>query len=166
MLLHPTLDKLKALKPETLQEIIQMILLKTDSTIVLIGAANDACEGAMLMEKFSRQRVINGAGAFSLVELPELLMRLTLFVSVDSGIAYMADAVNIPVIDIMGPADPSDQRPTGANAIIIKTELPCAPCSHAFRAPYECKIKTRACVNNVDAQRIAGKVIASLVKVS
>jgi heptosyltransferase II len=32
--------------------------------------------------------------------------------------------------------------------------LPCAPCSHAFLAPYGCAIGTRACVKGSNNQRI------------
>ncbi len=103
-------------------------------------------------------RIMNAAGMLSLQELPALIKRLSLYVGVDSGITYLADALDIPVIDIMGPADPEDQRPTGRKAQIIRTELPCAPCSHAFRAPYHCKIKTRACVVNLQAADVLKRI--------
>jgi hypothetical protein len=48
----------------------------------------------------------------------------------------------------MGPADADDQRPGGARAIVLRPDLPCAPCSHAFKTPYHCAIGTRACVRD------------------
>ena len=147
-------NKLKALPLETIRKLIQLILSETDSTVLLVGASSDLRIGETLSSIFSSPRVLNFAGALTLQELPILIRQLTLYVGVDSGITYLADALNTPLIDIMGPADPEDQRPTGTNAQIIKTELPCAPCSHAFRSPYDCSIGTRACVVGLQAEHI------------
>ena len=73
----------------------------------------------------------------------------------DTGITYMADALSIPLINIAGPSDMKDQRPTGKKAVIIqKTDLSCVPCSHTFKSPYYCKINTRECINSVSVDEI------------
>ena len=67
----------------------------------------------------------------------------------------MADALSIPLINIAGPSDMKDQRPTGKNAVIMqKTDMPCVPCSHTFKSPYYCKINTRGCIESIKAEDI------------
>ena len=159
-------NKLKSLPIETLCQLVQLILERTDRDVVLIGSKGDEELGTELSRRFKSTRLNFAIGTLSLRELPALIGRLSLFVGVDSGITYMADALDVTVIDIMGPADPEDQRPLGHNARIIPTTLPCAPCSHAFRAPYECAIGTRACVVNVRADDIFEQVDFALKQLS
>jgi len=84
------------------------------------------------------------------------------YVGVDSGITYLADAFDIPTVDLMGPANADDQRPTGPGALVLRTDLECAPCSHAFRAPYHCARGDRACVTNCNPIRLADQVVAAI----
>ncbi|MDI6744521.1 MAG: glycosyltransferase family 9 protein, partial [Thermodesulfovibrionales bacterium] len=99
--------------------------------------------------------IINAVGKLHLNELPALVEKLSLFIGVDTGITYMADALSIPVVNIAGPSNMENQRPTGKNAVIIqKTDLPCVPCSHTFKSPYNCEINTRECINSVSVDEI------------
>jgi len=47
---------------------------------------------------------------------------MSLFISVDSGPIYIAEAFGIPTIDIVGPMNDLDQPPRGPKNIIIKAE--------------------------------------------
>jgi ADP-heptose:LPS heptosyltransferase len=127
-----------------------------DAYIVLIGSEHEIkAADAVLQTAVKKDRVINVAGKLRLNELPALVEKLSLFVGVDTGITYMADALSIPLIDIAGPSDMKDQRPTGKNALIIqKSDLPCVPCSHTFKSPYYCKINTRGCIESVLPEEI------------
>jgi ADP-heptose:LPS heptosyltransferase len=70
----------------------------------------------------------------------------------------MADALGVPVVDFMGPADADDQRPIGSRAVVVRSTEPCAPCSHAFDAPYRCRVGTRACIVKAPLEIIAKSV--------
>jgi heptosyltransferase II len=153
-------NKLKSLSQNTLENLIRLILEKTDRDVVLIGSGEDQHTSDALCRIFTSARVLNTVNRLALQELPALLERLTAYVGVDSGVTYMADAVGTPLVDIMGPADPEDQRPTGERAKIMKTTLPCAPCSHTFKAPYRCAIGTRACVVDLTAETIFEHIAA------
>ena len=60
---------------------------------------------------------------------------------------------------LMGPADPEEQRPMGPRVMVLATALPCAPCSHVFKAPYTCAIGSRACVAEADIAAVATRLI-------
>jgi ADP-heptose:LPS heptosyltransferase len=148
-------NKMKELGTQKLCSLIRPLLENAENSVVLIGGGTDREQGDEIMRLLANDRTVNSAGIFSLAELPALLTRLALYIGVDSGITYMADALKIPVIDIMGPADADDQRPTGEQAVVLRSKIACAPCSHAFRAPYQCGTGTRGCITDVDLPQIA-----------
>lgn len=139
-------NRMKALAPSQLKELAGQIVSRTSATLVLVGTAQDQPAANELLAALPSGRVIDTTGQWSLAELPALLTGLDCFVGVDSGATYMADALGVPVIDFMGPADADDQRPIGPRAVVIRSAEPCAPCSHAFDAPYACYLRTRACI--------------------
>lgn len=147
-------NKLKELGGARLSALMRGLLGATEARVVLIGGPDDRRLAAEVAAQFPRGRVIDAAGAMGLEQLPALLGRLAVYVGVDSGITYLADACGIPVVDLMGPADPDDQRPFGRHATILATHLRCAPCSHAFSTPYTCSVGTRACVLEADLSEI------------
>lgn len=155
-------NKLKELGTEKLCKLIRSLLENSNNGVVLIGAASDHGQGDEIMRCLADDRVVNSAGMFSLAELPALLTGLALYIGVDSGITYMADALEIPVVDIMGPADADDQRPMGTQAAVLRSRAPCAPCSHAFLAPYRCATGTRECIAEVDPSQIADFALSIL----
>ncbi len=139
-------NRMKALEAAQLKELAEEILARTPGTLVLIGSGADQTAAAELSAALPAARVVDSSGQWPLGDLPALLAGLDVFVGVDSGTTYLADAVGVPVVDFMGPADADDQRPLGKHALIIRSNEPCAPCSHAFDAPYRCHLGTRACI--------------------
>lgn len=123
--------------------------------VVLVGspAERDKASEIRSLSK-NRDAIIDATGKFGLDELPALLERLSVYIGVDSGITYMADALDIPVVDICGPADMDDQRPFGAKAVLIKSSAECAPCSHCFNAPSKCASGTRECMESITVSEI------------
>ncbi len=152
-------NRMKALEPEQLSELAAQIVMRTSATLVLIGTSADQAAAAKLLASLPAERVIDSTEQWNLAELPSLLAGLDCFVGVDSGVTYMADALGVAVVDFMGPANASDQRPIGRRATVIHSDEPCAPCSHAFDAPYRCHLGTRACIGNLQAETIADAVV-------
>lgn len=151
-------NRMKALDSAQFQELAGLILARTPATLVLIGTAVDQPAAAELLAAQPSGRLIDSTGQCTLAELPALLAALDCFVGVDSGATYIADALGVPVVDFMGPADVADQRPLGALAVVINSNEACAPCSHAFDAPYACHLGTRACVRKAPLQQLADAV--------
>ncbi|MCC6473463.1 MAG: glycosyltransferase family 9 protein [Burkholderiales bacterium] len=152
-------NKLKALSAGQLARTCALLLEALPHDLVLIGGSEDrhvAREVRALCGESGR--LIDATGAFELDVLPALMPALEAYLGVDSGITYLADSLEVPTVDLMGPADAGDQRPLGARVIVLRSELPCAPCSHAFRAPYDCARGDRACITRVEAATLARAV--------
>lgn len=137
-------NRMKALAAEQWQALGRQLLDGTPGTLILIGVDADRAAARELQLALGAKRVFDATGQWPLADLPALLTQLDVFVGVDSGATYLADAVGTPVVDFMGPADAEDQQPLGAT--VIRSSEPCAPCSHAFDAPYRCRLGTRACI--------------------
>jgi len=148
-------NKLKELGISTIASLTDQLIDNFNASVILIGsrADRDSVQKILNMSK-NKDTIIDSTGLFSLSELPALVERLSLFIGVDTGIAYMADALSVPLIDIAGPSDMSDQRPLGKNSIIIQKNVKCVPCSHAFRAPYSCERGDRICITSVSVSEI------------
>ncbi len=153
-------NKLKELGVDKIIDLVNKLLENFDIHIVLIGNSQDRNNAEIIKSSSNhKDKIINTTGLFNLKELPALIEKLSLFIGVDTGITYMADALNIPLINIAGPSNMEDQRPLGKNALIIqKKELPCVPCSHIFRVPYNCKINNRACIEMIKLEDIVEEV--------
>jgi ADP-heptose:LPS heptosyltransferase len=153
-------NKLKELGTGKLAAVIDGLLARDGGLrVVLVGSAAERSQAAAVIAAVSHPgRVIDATGHFGLAELPALLARLAVYVGVDSGVTYMADAVGIPLVSVAGPCNMAETRPIGHHAVIIQRELPCAPCAHIFRAPYHCRTGTHACTRDVGAGEIVAEV--------
>ncbi|MBS1129074.1 MAG: hypothetical protein H6R16_76 [Proteobacteria bacterium] len=156
-------NRMKALDAAQVAALAGQIVNHTPATLVLIGTDADRAAAETVLAQLPAGRAIDTTGQWGLDELPVLLGALDCFVGVDSGATYMADALGVPVVDFMGPADADDQRPIGCRAVVIRSAEPCAPCSHAFDAPYSCHLGTRACIANMPIAAVVQAVETILV---
>lgn len=148
-------NRLKEWGAENMAVLSDKLISELGVGIILIGSERDrdvADEILGLVEH--KNKMIDTVGKFNLAELPPLIERLSLFIGVDTGIIYMADALNIPLVDIAGPSDMEDQRPTGQKVLIIQKKLSCVPCSHTFKAPYECRYGHRKCITDITIEEV------------
>lgn len=141
---------IKAMKPSLLESLIEHLLETDGLGVVLIGGGKEARLANDLTKAINSDRVVNTAGAISLGDLPALIERLSVFVGVDSGVTYIADALGIPLVYLPGPANPKDQRPINARCICLEKALPCAPCSRVFVTPRTCIRGDSPCINMVE----------------
>ena len=159
-------NKLKELGSDKLAAVAQGLLVAFPTCrIVLLGTASDTLRAAAVINAIEpqlRERVVDTCGRVTLADLPALMKRLAAFVGVDSGLTYMADALELPLVSVAGPCNMAETRPVNPQAIIIQRRLPCLPCAHIFRAPATCHVGTLACVRDITATEIEAAVRAAL----
>jgi len=158
-------NKLKELGQPLLEGVCRKLLdAHPDLEVVLLGGPGDRPLAGALMAALDSTRLIDSCGAFELDEVPALLQRLKVFIGVDSGLTYMADTLDIPLVSLAGPCNMEETRPQNEHAVILQESLPCVPCAHIFKAPYSCRIGTRACIVNVQADAIADAALGLIEK--
>ena len=95
--------------------------------LLLVGPGEEGIAEAIVQK--SRARLVNtGPDRVDLSQLKPLVRRCDLLVTNDTGPRHYAVAFGVPVVVVMGPTDP---RYTGSNlegTVVVRQDLPCAPC--------------------------------------
>ncbi len=84
------------------------------------GAQNKLEAEEMLRHLDAGTKVIDTTGIFSLDEFKAFMSTIHLCISVDSGPIYIAEALGIPTLDIVGPIDDREQPPKGRLNRVVK----------------------------------------------
>lgn len=155
--LHPFAGvSMKAWGGENFARLAERLVEDYAAAIVIIGADQDASEASRI-QKQTRCQVLNACGRFTLAQLPALLERCALLISVDTGPLYMADALGVPVVDIAGPCDMQTQSPLGLYAV-VQDDLTCIPCSFIMNGPRTCRRGDRACITRITVDAVLNAV--------
>jgi len=150
-------NKLKELPSEKISDLIKALTTQYNARILLIGSYDDKQKGDYL-SKISPQ-VTAVTGDYSIDQIPYLMQRLSLYVGVDSGLTYIADALSIPVVSISGPCNMSETRPLSNKVRIIQNlSLSCMPCSYIHNTARSCKIGTLECILSIKTDEIINAI--------
>lgn len=107
-------NKIKEWPEERFAKVADYLIEKHQAKVVFTGGSNDKLKVQEVMNNIKNlESVINTQGQFNLDELKALISKLNLFISVDTGPIYIAEAFNVPTIDIVGPMDEKEQPPVG-----------------------------------------------------
>lgn len=116
-------NKVKLWGGEKFAQLASYIYRMYDAKIIIIGASGDRGEiNEMLRFLPSDVKIINALGQFNIDELKAVISQMDLFISVDTGPIYIAEAFEVPTIDIVGPVDDREQPPVGKFHKIVKVE--------------------------------------------
>ncbi|HAK88692.1 MAG TPA: lipopolysaccharide heptosyltransferase II [Nitrospiraceae bacterium] len=132
----------KKWSPEKFGRLAAMLDIKS----IIIGSASDI-EISEHIEAASKGKALSTAGDTDIKELISIIRGARYVVTNDSGPMHIAAALRIPVIAIFGPTNPERTGPYGNNHIIIRPDIPCAPC-------YKKKCKTMRCMEDISVERV------------
>jgi len=129
-------NRMKTISEETWGKIID-ILEKFPVEYHIFGVTGDE----VYLSPFRNRKLKNPLhlwiGKIPLGELPGYISQLNLFISSDTGTAYIADTFRVPILLFAGPCHMEEQKPLGEKVLIVKSNAPCAPFSFIFSAPYK-----------------------------
>ncbi len=104
-------------------------------SVVVIGGKRDTEEVATMMRAVGKSKgIIDASEEFSIDELKALIARAGLFVAVDTGPIYIAEAFGVPTVDIVGPMDEREQPPIGPQHLIVVPPMREKPALHLMNA--------------------------------
>ncbi|MBT4208237.1 glycosyltransferase family 9 protein [Candidatus Woesearchaeota archaeon] len=113
-------NEIKKWPEERFAEVADYLIEKYQAKIVLFGGVDDKEEIQEVIRNIKNpESVVNTQGRFSIDELKACISKLKLFVSVDTGPIYIAEAFNVPTIDIVGPMDEREQPPIGERHRVV-----------------------------------------------
>ena len=135
-------NKVKEWPTERFGDLANRLLKESGVSVVFIGAPSDV-EKMKEAAKYtdSRAKVISDV---PLIALPSLIKKLSLFISADTGATHIAEALEIPLIDIVGPVDPREQAPRGDTSIVLTPPKSIPPTIFALRPPGDPELSKKA----------------------
>jgi len=125
-------NKIKEWGDKNFFKLAQKIVEKYNAKVIFIGSPSDKKRIKVLLGADSNTSFIE-ATDFSVEELPSLFKKLNLFIAVDTGPIYIAHALGVPLINIIGPVDPSEQPPNDKKSMQILPREGIPPSSFVFK---------------------------------
>lgn len=127
---HPLeVTRLKSWPPQRFADVARWLAGSVGAAVVLTGSADDYDLNELIARR-SGVQCLNLAGKLSLVELAEMIRRLSVYLTVDSGPAHLAAALGTPLVTLIGPAIIEQTVPLGqpGRVRILYNRVQCAPC--------------------------------------
>lgn len=148
-------NKIKNWPAKRFALVADYLIEKNKVKIFIIGTKMDKEEvEEMLSAMKYRDEVINTYGAMSIDELKALISRMNMFISVDTGPIYIAEAFDVPTIDIIGPMDENEQPPRGEKHVNVIDPLRGKPSIHIMNSRIYDKEKARKSIENISVKMV------------
>jgi heptosyltransferase II len=138
---------------EKFAQLADRLIKEKNAKIIFLGSIKDK-EKIFQTQSLMEEKSLDASGVFSLLEVPALFKLLNLFISVDTGSLYIANAMGVPVIDIAGPVDINEQPPLGDQCVIVQKKLSCVPCSFILPPARKCKKRHRRCIESITVDNV------------
>ena len=104
--------KIKEWPEDRFAEVADYLIEKYHTKVLILGGPKDREKVEKTLSFMKNQAT--PITDLNIDELKALISKLNLFISVDTGPIYIAEAFNIPTIDITGPIDEREQPPQGS----------------------------------------------------
>jgi ADP-heptose:LPS heptosyltransferase len=113
-------NKIKNWPADRFAAVADHVAERYGATIVFIGGPGDRPETDAARARLAEgTRCIDTVGELSVEELKALVARLGIFIAVDTGPIYIAEALGVPTVDIVGPMDEREQPPIGERHAVV-----------------------------------------------
>ena len=150
----------------TWRTIIDQVLMKTDLTIVQIGANTD-----FILNDLDHDRIIDFSGKLNLQQLQSLMERSHLFFGIDSGTMHVASCTDIPIVCLFTSAHHDYRKPfrnLDKNIFIpVSPDIACYGCQARFTPPITGVICDQGdpmsppCRDQFDVEKIIDAILAA-----
>ena len=152
-------NKIKEWPEERFAQVADYIIEKYKAKVVLIGDLNDEQKIQDVIKYIKNSTaIINTQGKFNLDELKAFISKLKLFISADTGPIYIAEAFNVPTIDIVGPIDEKEQPPIGDKNIVVAPKYRKSPELFVLNARYYDIIEARRQTESITFEMVTDAI--------
>ncbi len=151
-------NKIKLWPAERFAQVADYLISKYKAKILIIGSPSDYREiktmSDLVKAHHSNWHLLNN---LSIEELKALIARLNLFISVDTGPIYIAEAFGVPTIDIVGPMSEVEQPPHGPKHVVVMVER-AEPMLHIMNARVYDKVEARRQAESISVEMVCQAV--------
>jgi lipopolysaccharide heptosyltransferase II len=140
----------KRCPPEKLVEICKALFQKLHCKFLILWGPDDKSDADFIKKNLDKECII--APETTIREMSALISKCSLVIANDSGPMHIAAALNVPVIGLFGPTDPTKHGPFSENSdFVIKNDLHCIICNK-LECPYN-----KECFYQMDVNEIVNK---------
>ena len=97
-----------------------------DCQWVIVGTSADTSVAQKIASGIPN--VTDLTGKTSLEDLMDLLSRISVLVTNDTGTMHLADFIGTPLVSIFGSTEPTFTGPRGSRSVVIRQKVECSPC--------------------------------------
>ena len=137
--------------------LVDKLIERYNAKIIFIGTEKDKEKVGVAMG-LMKHPAIDLSGLLTLEELPYLLKRASLFIGGDIGPLYIANALDKPVVDILGPIDMYSQPPIYEKCEVVVKNIYCQPCGFTPKATHKCREGHHRCIEETTVDDVLGAV--------
>lgn len=128
-------NKIKEWDTKRFAEVADYLIQDKKRIVVLCGGPQDTHRGEeMLAHMQFKDQIVDTIGKLSIGELTALISKMELFIGVDTGPIYIAEALGIKTVDIIGPMSEVEQPPTGDEHKLVYLKDRIAPALHIMNS--------------------------------
>jgi ADP-heptose:LPS heptosyltransferase len=102
-------------------------LIQKGEQVLICGDKNEEALGQAITGEIPQ--VTNMIGKTTVMEMVGLIASANCVIGVDSGIAHVSSALNIPTIVIWGPTSFVKNHQVGSKTVFVDLNMPCSPCT-------------------------------------
>ncbi|ODS34325.1 MAG: putative heptosyltransferase [Candidatus Scalindua rubra] len=130
IIIHPGTSKFGSYKqwPILNYALLADMILETYKANVIFTWGPNEFDVVYEIVKNMKHKAFPACETKSIKQLIELLKRARLFIGGDTGPLHIASILDIPIVAIYGPKDPTIYGPYNGKSIVIKKDVPCSPC--------------------------------------
>jgi len=131
-------DSSKRWPEENFATVCDQLIKDHNARIVFVGSEEDGGV-AERIDQLMEADAVNFCGRTSLVQLAELLKRsMCAFVN-DSAPMHLASYLDVPVLALFGPTDPSKYGPWSSRSFFLRKNMACPACTGSkTSSPHKC----------------------------
>jgi len=113
-------NKIKEWNESKFADLIDWLHREYQAVIIFSGSKNDLEKTNRVVGLLkTKPQYLNTVGTLNIDELKALISLENIFIGVDSGPVYVAEAMNVPTVDIVGPIDQNEQPPIGPRNLVV-----------------------------------------------
>ncbi len=123
---------------EKFAKLIDLLYEELNAITLIFEGPNDKKAVEFIMEKTRHKPHV--VRDLKIKDMAAIIQQCDLFITNDSGIMHVAEAVGAPLCVIFGPTNPAWSGPYAGKFKIIRKNLRCMPCFRYSPEPLKCKV--------------------------
>ncbi len=143
---------------EKFSQLADKLIVNLKAKVIFVGSPQ---ESELIAKTISLMKNpgLNASGEFRLDEIAGLMQNFKMFISVDTGPLYIADALGVGVVDIIGPFNVIEQLDLNGKCAVVSKNLYCFPCVHIMPSVYQCQEGHFRCTRDISADDVYQAVL-------